>query len=231
MCNLYSMTKPISAMRDLFGVGPGLDRLGNAQPQPAIYPRHEAPILRRTDTGALELVRAHWGFLMPQVSKKTGKPILPKAVNNARDDKVRTSGFWRASFEERRCLIPATAFCEAKGRAPATYYWFGVTPDKGDELDLFAFAGIWHHFRGKYRDGLVEIDTYSMLTTTPNELVRDIHPDRMPVMLSPGDYEAWLAGSADDAASLMRPFPAEQMAIIDSGEGMKAEPDTAHLAS
>ncbi|MEO1775649.1 MAG: SOS response-associated peptidase family protein [Pseudomonadota bacterium] len=59
---------------------------------------------------------------MPQVSKRTGQPILPKAVNNARDDKVRTSPFWRSSFEERHCLIPATSYCEAKGKADAIYF-------------------------------------------------------------------------------------------------------------
>jgi len=218
ICNLYSMTKPLTAMRDLFGVKPGLDRLGNAEPLPAIFPHYSAPIVRRTADGERGLVPAHWGFLMPQVSKKTGKPIMPKAVNNTRDDKAATSGFWRSSFKERHCLIPATAFCEPKGTAPATYHWFGMLSDEGDP-DLFAFAGIWRNFRGNYRDELVEIDTYSMMTTKPNELVHEIHPDRMPVILSPGDYETWLSGSVDEAKGLMRAYPAEQMVIIDSGQG------------
>ena len=80
------------------------------------------------------------------------------------------------------------------------------------------------NFRGNYRGELVEIDTYSMMTTTPNELVRDIHPDRMPVILSPETYGIWLGGSPDEAADLLRPFPAANMTIIDSGEGMKKEP-------
>ncbi|MEL6198254.1 MAG: SOS response-associated peptidase family protein [Pseudomonadota bacterium] len=93
-----------------------------------------------------EFVSMASGFLMPQVSKHTRKLILPKAVNNARDDKVRSSPFWRASFEERRCLIPATSFCEAKGKAPATYYWFGLVGD--EPRPGFAFAGLWRQFRG-----------------------------------------------------------------------------------
>ena len=134
MCNLYSMTTAVSAMRNLFDVKPGLDFLGNAEPLPAIFPRYDGPIVRTREDGDRELVKAHWGFLMPQVSKKTGKPIMPKAVNNARDDKARVSRFWKSSFEERRCLIPATAFCEAKGRNPATYFWFGVNSE-GDETE------------------------------------------------------------------------------------------------
>jgi len=130
----------------------------------------------------------HWGFLMPQVSKKTGQPILPKAVNNARDDKVRNSPFWRDSYEHRRCLVPATSFCEPKGRAPATYYWFGL--EGPERRPPFAFAGMWRSFRGQYRDDLVEIDTFTILTTTPSKLVRPIHPQRMPVILDEDDYEA-----------------------------------------
>ena len=93
MCNLFANTMPQEAMRRLFDVTADDDRLGNAAPLPAIFPRHDAPIVRMGEHGRRELVAAHWGFVLPQVSKKTGEPILPKAVNNARDDSVRTSRF------------------------------------------------------------------------------------------------------------------------------------------
>jgi putative SOS response-associated peptidase YedK len=220
MCNLYSSLMAPDAMRQLFDVRPGLDRLGNHAPQPAIFPRYDAPVVRLTNDGEREAVRMHWGFLMPQVGK-SGQPIMPKAVNNARDDKVRSSSFWRSSFEERRCLIPASSFCEAKGLKPATYYWFAL---KGDEdRPPFAFAGMWRGFRGQYRGELVEIETYTILTTTPNSVVKPIHPDRMPVILKPADYETWLTGNADEVENLLRPFPAERMHIVKQGEDEKAD--------
>lgn len=220
MCNLYSLTTAAAAMRDLFDVARDRDRLGNHQPLPAIFPRHEAPVVRQRDEGR-ELVRMHWGFLMPQVSKKTGQPILPRAITNARDDKVLTSTFWRESFEARRCLIPASSFCEPKGRAPSTYHWFALA---GDEArPPFAFAGLWRGFRGRYRGDLVEIETYTMLTTRPNELVRPIHPDRMPAILDPADYETWLSGSAEEAHALLQTFPAGRMHIV--REGLDAKED------
>ena len=120
MCNLYSNTMAKDAMRQLFAVDAAHDELGNAEPLTAIFPKGMSPIVGTNADGTRWLQQAHWGFVMPQVSK-TGKPIQPKAVNNARDDKLRTSRFWTKSFEERRCLIPATSFCEAKGRNPATY--------------------------------------------------------------------------------------------------------------
>ena len=70
-----------------------------------------------------------WGF--PLVLKgKSGKPLKPKPVNNAREDKLGTA-FWRASFERRRCLIPATAWAEAEGAKGAmtrTWYSLGSVP-------------------------------------------------------------------------------------------------------
>ncbi|WP_255465920.1 SOS response-associated peptidase family protein [Salipiger sp. IMCC34102] len=116
MCNLYSNTMAVDAMRQLFAVDAAQDALGNAEPLPAIFPKGMAPIVGMNDDGKRWLQNVHWGFVMPQVSKKTGEPIQPRAVNNARDDKLRSSSFWRKSFEERRCLIPATSFCEAKDR-------------------------------------------------------------------------------------------------------------------
>jgi putative SOS response-associated peptidase YedK len=153
--------------------------------------------------------------------EKTGKPIQPKAVNNARDDKLRTSPFWKNSFAERRCLIPATSFCEAKGRNPATYVWFGVPGE--DARPPFAFAGVWRAFNGNYGGEHRELITSSMITTTPNELVRDTHPDRMPAILHPEDYEEWLTGQPKAAFALIRSFPADGMVIHQSGEELKSD--------
>lgn len=223
MCNLYSNTVPVEAMRRLFEVDAEADRLGNQPPLPAIYPRHEAPVVRLNADGQHELLRMHWGFLLPQKSKKTGEPVLPRAVNNARDDKVRSSPFWRSSFETRRCLIPATSFCEAKGKRPATYYWFAVKD--GEPREPFAFAGLWRRFRGAYRDGeLVDIETYTMLTTRPNHVVAAIHPDRMPVILDPKDYQDWLSAAPDTAFDLIKQWPAEMTHIVIEGDGAKADP-------
>lgn len=169
MCNLYSNTTAQEAMRNLFGVAPELDRLGNFAPLPAIFPKYSAPVVRLAE-GGRELLNMQWGFLTPQVSKKTGEPIKPAAWNNARDDKVRRAGLWRESFETRRCLIPATSFCEAKGRNPAAYYWFALDVERSP----FAFAGFWRD------DPLAEGPVFTMVTTTPNDVVRPVHPSRMP---------------------------------------------------
>ena len=73
-----------------------------------------------------ELRSMTWGF--PLVLKgKNGQPLKPKPVNNARADKL--DGFmWRYSFQERRCLIPVSAFAEAEGEKGAkTRTWFSLS--------------------------------------------------------------------------------------------------------
>ncbi len=60
MCNLYSVTKGQSAIRDLFAVQP--DRAGNLPPLPAIFPDQIAPIVRVGADGERELVMARWGM-------------------------------------------------------------------------------------------------------------------------------------------------------------------------
>lgn len=71
---------------------------------------------------------------------------------------------------------------------------------------------------------LVELDTYSILMTPPNELVRPIHPQRMSLILRPEDHATWLEGSPAAAAGLLAPFPAAALRIVRSGEGETADP-------
>lgn len=211
-------------MRQLFDVAVEQNRLGNAEPLPAIYPKHMAPVVRLAEDGKRELVLLSWGFRTTKKSKKTGAIIQPGAWNNARDDKVRSSGLWRGSFEERRCLVPASSFCEAKGRSPATYYWFAL---KGEEdRPPFAFAGMWQTSRYQGKDGPEEAATYTVITTTANEIVKPIHPQRMPVILQPDDYEQWMMGNPEEALDLLQPYNEDDMQIVRSGESEKSDPLT-----
>ena len=225
MCNLYSVRTSQAELRGLFDVTPERDRLGNLGPLPAIFPRADAPVVRRAEDGdgACELVPMHWGFPMPQRSKRTGEPILPKAVNNARDDKLTSSPFWREAFERRRCLVPATAFSEAQGRRPAVHHWFGLASDDPDARPPFAMAGLWRRWRGPYRGEERDLLAFTVVTTTPNALVAPVHPERMVAILPPEDWEAWLTAPPAEALRLIRPFPAEAMRVVAKGEGLKAD--------
>lgn len=209
MCNLYSQTRAVEAIRRLFKVSH--NRSMDFEPQSAIFPGQQAPVVRVAEDGERELTIMSWGFVLPQ----TGKAA--KRVTNARDEKVLSSRFWKSSFEQCRCLVPVTSFSEPKGRAPAVWHWFALD----DERTPFAFAGLWRSFNGHLKpDGeTVSLTTYAFLTTTPNDVVKPIHPKRMPVMLV-GDkaQETWLTGAPEEAIGLAKPFNAAGMKVVGKGQ-------------
>jgi hypothetical protein len=72
----------------------------------------------------------------------------------------------------------------------------------------FAFAGVWDTWKGPAGGWL---QSFTIITTTPNELTRDVH-NRMPVILKPEDYEEWLMRMDGEAppTHLLRPYKAEE---------------------
>ena len=211
MCNLYSMTCNREAILRLFRISD--NRAPVITPQPAIFPAYTAPVVRRADDGERELVPMSWGFVLLQAGK------APRRVTNVRDDKILKSSFWRPSFEARRCLVPASSYCEPNGESPATWFWFALKGD--EERPLFAFPGIWQRWRGPVKkDGPnVDLDVYSFLTTAPNELTRSINHERMPVLLSSEDQiETWLTGTPVEAFALIKSYDPALMRIVQSGK-------------
>lgn len=211
MCNLYSLTKSREAIAALFRVSH--NRAAAFEPLPAIFPGHMAPVVRRTKDGERELVLMSWGFVLPQPGK------APRRVTNTRDDKVLGSRFWLDSFQSRRCLVPASSFCEPHdGRRPATWHWFAL---KGDEpRPTFAFAGIWRRWVGPVKkDGpVVEVDTYSFMTTVPNSATSSINHERSPVLLtSQAEQDLWVCGTPQQALDLVKPIEGDRLRIAQEG--------------
>jgi hypothetical protein len=76
--------------------------------------------------------------------------------------------------------------------------------------ELFAFAGLWDRWS---RPGGNAIESCTILTTKPNQLLSGIH-DRMPVILEPANYDLWLDPAfknAEDLTAMLEPFPAQRM--------------------
>lgn len=183
MCNLYRMTKNKDEVAKWFDA---IESLGGANFGEEVYPGYPGLVVAEG-----EVRQMTWGF--PLVMKgKSGQPLKPKPVNNARTDKL-DSFFWRHSFEERRCLIPLSAWAEAQGtKGSMTRTWLSL-PD----ADLFACAGVW---RNSDEFGLC----YSMvMTDSARSAAHDVH-SRMPVLLRPDDYERWVSASPEDAKSLCK---------------------------
>ncbi|MFW2446013.1 MAG: SOS response-associated peptidase [Qipengyuania pacifica] len=186
MCNLYRMTKSASEIAHWFDAkndAAGAN-LGNE-----VYPGYPGAVVAEGSVQSMT-----WGFPLVLKSKKTGEPLKPKPVNNTRTDKL-DSYFWRYSFEERRCLIPLSAWAEAEGpRGGKKRTWLSL-PD----IDLFACAGIWNDSDEWGR-------CYSMVMTDASGPAADVH-DRMPVLLDRADFQTWTTGAPAEAIALCRAWP------------------------
>ena len=209
MCNLYSVTKGQSAIRDLFAATH--DRAGNLPPLPAIFPDQMAPIVRLGGDGRRELVMARWG--MPGPPQFGGRP-----VTNIRNV---GSPHWRRWLGKAiRCVVPATAFCEYADTKPLkTPIWFALS----EARPLFAFAGLWTPWRGARgpKGAPIEGDheVFGFLTTDANPIVAPIHPKAMPVILrTPAEIETWLDAETPEALALQRPAPDDALRIVARGE-------------
>ncbi len=143
----------------------------------------------------------HWGL----IPSWADDPAIGNRMINARADGVAVKPSFRSAFKKGRCLIVADGFYEWKKTGKAKQPFFVRL--KMDQP--FAFAGLAEH----WHRGDKVIDSCTIITTDPNELMADIH-DRMPVILSPNDYDLWLDPefeSKEKLQSLLRPYPADEI--------------------
>ena len=184
MCNLYRLDQSVAEIAKLFDIDGNL----NANVSSNVYPASNGLVI---ESGKLRSMT--WGFPLAQKSKKTGKPLKPKPVNNARTDKLDTF-FWKHSFAERRCLIPLSAFAEAQGRRGSmTRTWMSLPND-----EVMTCAAVW-------RDSDEWGPCYSMIMTDASEQMHPIH-NRMPVILPPEERDQFIKGNEDEAKAVCAPF-------------------------
>jgi len=168
-----------------------------------VAPTQTIPIVRQEGEGR-RFALARWG-LIPHWAKEmdTGYSTI-----NARAETVATKPAFRSAFRHRRCIVPADGFYEwqaVPGSKVKQPYFIGLR-----DQEPMALAGLWERWRSPEGD---ELESCSIIVTGANDLMRPIH-DRMPVILDPADWDAWLAPDAGDLGvlqGLLRPFPAEAL--------------------
>jgi putative SOS response-associated peptidase YedK len=158
-------------------------------------------IRRNHETGEVSLDPLRWGLIPPWCQDPKGgrRPI------NAKCETVHRLPTFRDAYCRRRCILPVDGFFEwkaIKGQRAKQPYAIAMKDGKP-----FCIGGLWENWKDPASGEWIR--TFVVITTDANELVAQIH-NRMPLILSPGDYTRWL-GDEPDPRDLLRPFPAEPM--------------------
>jgi putative SOS response-associated peptidase YedK len=137
--------------------------------------------------GARVIVPMRWGVIPSWWSKSHKEMKL--ATFNARMETIREKPMFRRAFQRTRCLIPASGYYEwhdaPDGKQP---YYF--TRRDGAPITI---AGLWDEWRDRQANETIR--SCAMIMTDANEFVGELH-DRMPVILEPEQFQAWLTGAA-----------------------------------
>jgi putative SOS response-associated peptidase YedK len=111
---------------------------------------------------------------------------------------------FRDAYRRRRCIVPVDGFFEWKATKGRLKQPYAIAMKDGSP---FGIGGLWENWKDPTSGEWIR--TFAIITTDANELVAEIH-DRMPLIITPTDYERWLSDEPDPH-DLMRPFPAAPM--------------------
>jgi putative SOS response-associated peptidase YedK len=121
-----------------------------------------------------------WG-LLPSWAKQNDTSRRPF---NARSETAHEKPSFRSSFTRRRCLVPADGWFEwTKEDGGKQPHW--IHPLDGRPL---ALAGLWSSWSSTTGDA---IESFTILTCEAADHLAGLH-HRMPVLMAPEDWEAWL---------------------------------------
>ncbi|OQX75065.1 MAG: hypothetical protein B6D61_11100 [Bacteroidetes bacterium 4484_249] len=196
MCGRFSFSPLAKIIEDRFDVK--VDS-SNYKPRYNCAPTQNLAVVSNIKPDELSFYR--WG-LIPFWAKD--KAIGNKLIN-AKAETINEKPSFKNSFKQKRCLVLSDGFYEWKKINSKEKVPYRITLKNNT---LFAFAGIWDNWKdeeGNY------ISSFSIITTTPNELVKNIH-NRMPVILEEKDEKAWLTeNDTEFLKTLLKPFSSNQM--------------------
>lgn len=203
MCGRY-VTPEEAAMERYWHIGARnsgrwIDRAYN------VAPTNIVPMVVLNEAGEQEVEAARWGLI--PFWWKQAKP--PQKSFNARSEEAATKPMWRDAIRHRRCLMPAAGWYEWNEKEPVKnrvgrtvnqpYYHHAI--DNG----VLAMAGVWSTWSPPEGE---PITSCALLTKDADGPVSAIH-HRMPVILAPDQWAAWLSPKtsleqAYDAIALSR---------------------------
>ncbi len=222
MCGRYTLFTPAAELESRFGATFGREP-GGFEPSYNCAPGQDLPVI--ANDRPTEATRMEWGLTPAWADESFG-------LINARAETVREKRSFADAFERRRCLVPAdgfyewveegderrpyrVAFADDRPFAMAGLYerWEPPEPETTQTgLDAFGGGSGGNGGRDAPNDGPDDgvVETFTVITTEPNEVVADYH-HRMAVVLDPDDEATWLADDPEPAAALLEAYPADDL--------------------
>ncbi len=171
-------------------------------PRPERGPDGEPVEPERSPAPVRQLRVVRWG-LVPSWAKD---PSIGSRLINARMETVADKPAFRRAFARRRCLLPADGYYEwyaPEGAGPsdrpqrAAKQPFFIHPKDGGVLAMAGLYEFWRRPDAPDDDPDAWLVTCAVLTTEAEDAVGRIH-DRMPLLVEPDRYGAWLDPEVDD---------------------------------
>jgi putative SOS response-associated peptidase YedK len=175
VCGRYTLTAAPARVAEQFEVEVGAE----LRPRSNVAPGQDVAAVLVAPDGKRALAALRWGL----VPRAAARPDPGARTINARVESAAERPAFREAYRKRRCLLPADGFYEWR-RSTGGAHPYHVTLPGGA---LFAFAGLWERWEG----ATGSLSSCTILTGPARGALRELH-DRMPLLLSPGDYAAWL---------------------------------------
>ncbi|TAK61804.1 SOS response-associated peptidase [Methylobacter sp.] len=180
MCGRYNLIATGQQIMDHFR----LLSLPSHNPDYNIPPGQKILAVVQLEDGSNKAVNLYWG-LIPSWSKASANTQIPSShLINARAETLTEKPSFKNAYRHRRCLIPATGFFEWQTTETGKKPYHIHKQDNG----LFALAGLWEHWEHNQET----IYSCTIITTVADAKIAPIH-DRMPVVITPDDYNSWLS--------------------------------------
>jgi putative SOS response-associated peptidase YedK len=202
MCGRARLSSDVSEIEVAFRIPPERPT-PNIAPSWNVAPTDPLPVVRfdaKERQRSLDVMR--WG-LVPFWAKDIKVAF---ANINAKAEGIETKPAFREAFRQRRCLVPVNSFYEWKKIASGKQPYAIALKSRG----LMALAGLWENWRSPAGE---RIRSFAIVTTEPNELCAELH-NRMPVVLAPEAWPAWLGEEPADEPhlkALLAPYPSDDM--------------------
>jgi putative SOS response-associated peptidase YedK len=201
MCSNYRPVTRQDQLLKWFGV---VRDYNEQSPEVDAWPLGLAPFIRLHEDGSGNKVveEGHFG-LLPGIAKELS---YGRMTYNARSETVGAKVSFRESWAKGwRCIVPAEWVYEPSYESGKAVRWRVQQPFAVP----MGIAGIYRRWRDA--DGVLRW-TFAMLTVNADShpLYKQLHKPgeekRMPVILKPEDFDAWLACSPSEAVQFFRQF-------------------------